>query len=104
MSNFIQKCLNGEALTSDINDYIDVWHESDSDLELHEFLGMSKEEYVLFVEDEDYLPLIITSHKENTPIKEIFERIAMPIAARAEDSAKTERLEKWLNDNSEWID
>jgi len=104
MSNFIQKCLIGEALPADIDDYIDQWHESDSDLELHEYLGMSKKEYTLFVEDEDYLPLIITSHKEKTPIEEIFERIAMPIAARADNSAKSERLEKWLNDNSEWID
>lgn len=102
MSNFIQKCLIGEALSSDIDDYIDMWHEGDSVLELHEYLGMSKKEYAMFVDDEDYLPLIITSHKKEIPIEEIFDRIDMPIAARAKNDAKSESIKKWLKDNSVW--
>jgi hypothetical protein len=50
MSNsFIEKCINGDASLDEIDNYIDEWHDSDSDinLELHEFLGMSWEEYSL---------------------------------------------------------
>ncbi len=32
-------------------DAIDAWHESDSHLELHEWLDMTREEYAAFVED-----------------------------------------------------
>jgi len=30
MSNFIRKCLEGNALLDDIDDYVDTWHESDT--------------------------------------------------------------------------
>ncbi len=33
-----------------IDDLIDEWHEVDNDLELHEYLGMSLEEYNNFIE------------------------------------------------------
>ena len=33
-----------------VDDMIDDWHNGDSDLELHEYLGMSLEEYENFVE------------------------------------------------------
>jgi hypothetical protein len=35
-----------------IDDIIDEWHKGDSDLELHEYLGMSLEEYGKFVKGE----------------------------------------------------
>lgn len=101
MSNFIQNCINGDALLSEIDDYIDLWHESDTDLSLHEFLGMTKEEYALFVDDEQYLATIVTARKENGSIKQIIEnQIAM--AARSDDHAKSERLQRWLKNEGLW--
>jgi len=49
-SSFIEKCINGDTSLDEIDDYIDKWHDSDSDinLELHEFLEMSWEEYSLW--------------------------------------------------------
>ena len=32
MSSFIEMCLSGDALPDDIDDFVDKWHESDSDL------------------------------------------------------------------------
>lgn len=64
MSNFMQDCLKGDALLSEVDDYIDQWHSSNSDLPLHSFLGMTKKEYELFVEDEVFLESIVTAHKE----------------------------------------
>jgi hypothetical protein len=36
-----------------LDDLIDEWHESDTDMPLHEYLGMSKEEYKRFVENDE---------------------------------------------------
>ena len=33
-----------------IDDYIDAWHEAETDLELHEWLGMSIDEYKIWLE------------------------------------------------------
>jgi hypothetical protein len=64
MSNFIQNCIRGEAFLSEVDNYIDQWHNSETDMPLHTFLGMSKQEYALFVQDEIYLTSIVTAHKE----------------------------------------
>ena len=61
MSDFIQKCLTGDASIKDIDDYIDNWHQRDSDLSLHEFLGMTRNEYHLWVEDPSCLPYIVNA-------------------------------------------
>jgi hypothetical protein len=47
---YIDKYLNGEIQMDEIDDFIEQWHESDSEKELHEYLGMTWEEYALWVE------------------------------------------------------
>lgn len=101
MSNFIIDCINGDALMSDVNDYIDNWHKSDTNMSLHDFLGMSKKEYMLFVEDENYLGNIITAHKFNKNVESII-RNETAIAARSDDAAKSRRLQKWLESEGLW--
>jgi len=101
MSNFIIDCLNGDALMSDINDYIDQWHESDLDLPLYVFLGMSDIEYNFFVEDENYLGSIISAHKFNKNVVSLVkDEIAM--AARSDDATKAKRIQKWLQEEGLW--
>jgi hypothetical protein len=100
MSNFIENCINGDALSFEIDNYIDEWHKSDSKLKIYEYLGMTKLEYELFVEDESYLGVIINSHIENVGINEVVESLAM--AARSDGQAKSNRLERWLKDEGLW--
>ena len=59
MSNFMEMCLSGEALPDEIDDFVDRWHENDSDLSIHEFLGMTREEYLSWVKDPNVLPRIL---------------------------------------------
>jgi len=101
MSKFIQDCINGDALLSDIDDYIDSWSETETDLPLHDFLGMTKKEYSLFVQDEDYLASIVTAHKKNISIEEIMEE-HIKLAARSDSQAKSQMLERWLKDEGLW--
>ncbi|MEW6237245.1 MAG: hypothetical protein AB1656_17820 [Candidatus Omnitrophota bacterium] len=69
---FIEKCLKGSALLDEIDDYIDAWREDESgEEELYEFLGMTKEEYSLWVTDPDVLPFIVMARKQQVDIAHI---------------------------------
>jgi len=101
MSNFINDCILGVTLMTEINDYIESWHESDSDFSLYEFLGMSKKEYALFVEDETYLGSIITAHKNQVDIVPMMKE-EFKMAARSDDAGKAKQLQKWLANEKLW--
>jgi hypothetical protein len=45
MKNFVSDCIEDSTKIGEIDDYIDVWHNGDSILPLHEFLGLNEEEY-----------------------------------------------------------
>jgi hypothetical protein len=51
--SFVDKFLAGEVKETDIDDYISEWHESTSSLTLHEYLGMTWEEYGRWLEGLD---------------------------------------------------
>ncbi|MGB0879596.1 MAG: hypothetical protein ACPGTO_03425 [Polaribacter sp.] len=68
MSDFIKDCINGDALLTEIDNYIDNWHNSDIEIPIHIFLGMNKKEYALFVKDKTYLATIVTSYRNNQNI------------------------------------
>jgi hypothetical protein len=75
MSNFITDCINGDALLSDIDDYISMWHNGDSTITLHDFLGMTRKEYALYLKNDIYLASIVSSRKEGVPLTKIIETI-----------------------------
>lgn len=64
MSTFIDDCVSGEAQPDDINNYIDKWHDANTDEELHEFLGMEEDEYMSWLEDSNVLEDIIAKYKD----------------------------------------
>lgn len=72
MSTFIEDCLNGKATAKDVYDYVDKWHSSNSKLSLHNFLGITTQEYVQWVKDENILDDLISKYnklKNNKPNK-----------------------------------
>lgn len=94
---FIELCSNGEVLIEEIDDFIDEWHESAREIELHEFLGMSWKEYSAWVAEPDILPFIVTAYTKNRPFKEILEEHeSLPLAARADSPKKARMILKWL--------
>ncbi|MBE5318739.1 hypothetical protein IM793_06215 [Pedobacter sp. MR2016-19] len=101
MSNFIADCIQGDALMTDIDDYVDSWHDGNSDLSLHEFLGMSRKEYALYLEDEMYLASIITAHRSNLDIVPVM-LAELRMAARSDDPTKAKKLQKWLENENLW--
>lgn len=96
MYNFVQSCLNGDAFLDEIDDFIDQWHDSDSEEPLHEYLGLTEREYLLWVEKPEILPFLVTAHKEDKPVGEILSRTFMSMAARSGSIDKALELQEWL--------
>ena len=67
-SSFIDLCLQGRAAPSEIDDYIESWHHSKEDVGVDTFLGMTSDEYALFVRDPDALASIIAARREKRPL------------------------------------
>lgn len=63
---FIDDVIAGRASADQIDDYIDTWHESDDERDLHAALGMSWDEYGEWASHPDALTRIIEAHREGT--------------------------------------
>ena len=54
--SFVEALKWGEADYEDIHDYIGEWHDGPYTCALHEFLGMTREQYFKWINgDEEYL-------------------------------------------------
>jgi hypothetical protein len=65
---FIDLYLEGRASAEDINTSIDVWHAGSGKGPLYRYLGMTEEEYFLWLRDPDVLPQIARARKEHRPL------------------------------------
>jgi len=96
MYNFIEKCLSGDALVNEIDDYIETWHKDESiTQELHEYLGMSFFEYQLWVEKPESLKFILFARKKNANVQDYMTSNEYSIAARSKDYIS---VLEWLRD------
>jgi hypothetical protein len=61
--SFIDRVLAGEIkdVDNEVDDAIDAWHNGDSGMELHQWLGLTKDEYKIFITTPSVLHLIIVS-------------------------------------------
>ncbi|MCA0316408.1 MAG: hypothetical protein LCH63_21485 [Candidatus Melainabacteria bacterium] len=107
MSNdqvFFQLYLAGKALPDEIHDFIDKWRSLYSNVEdseivpLHDFLGLTLDEYEVWIHDENALKSFATARETNKSLRLVLkERYQSPtLAARAEDSRKLAALHEWL--------
>jgi hypothetical protein len=100
--SYIDQLLHGDALLEDIDNFVDVWHDAPDDsriasLSLEEFLGMSSEEYRLWVERPESLRFIAAAHRNKQPVAAILgEEDRYGLAARAEDQGVAHELLRWL--------
>lgn len=63
-ATFVQMCLRGRAAPSDIDDWIDRWHEATEPDTLAEFLGFTSVEYARWVAHPEALGEILAEHRE----------------------------------------
>ncbi|MGI6456143.1 MAG: hypothetical protein ACOX5R_11060 [bacterium] len=62
--SFIEQCIRGEASPDEIEEFIEIWHRSNSSMKLCEFLGMTEQEYSLWLLNPCSLPAIISSYRQ----------------------------------------
>ncbi len=61
---FLVLCLAGKAVASDVDTYVDRWHEGQApDTSLADYLGFSPAEYAFWVEKPSAIPYIILAHQ-----------------------------------------
>lgn len=63
-NKFVNLCVDGQYRIEDVDDFIDQWHEGASENDLHEFLGMSWDEYASWVTNPSVLPCVIKARKK----------------------------------------
>lgn len=61
---FLSACLEGTARLEEVDDWIEVWHRSNSLLSLDQFLGFTPEEGARFAQDPTSLEAILSSRFE----------------------------------------
>jgi hypothetical protein len=100
---FIDLALNGDVLPSEIDDYVDEWHDGPSTLELYEFLGLTFEEYTLWASEPDSIDIILAArHRSQSLSKAVNDNLRQEsrLAARSDRAWKLTMLRKWIDQQS----
>jgi len=69
--SFIELILSGKTSVEKIDDFIDEWHENPSELSLSQFLGLTEEEYAVWVRDPSALPGIVDARLNGQPLNPV---------------------------------
>ena len=96
---FVAKCLDGEALLEDIDDYVDLWHEGAGNPgeSLSGFLGLTDDEYKLWAEKPSFLPFIFDAKVKGVLLTGEADYVKIyRIAARGLSTESAEELTQWL--------
>ena len=99
-TTFMAACLQGEALLDEIDDYVERWHEGGAG-ELHDYLGLTDEEFGLWVEQPSALAWIVAGRRRHVSVATLLaEEQAQPVAARAANADEAVRVFDWLRRNN----
>ena len=90
-ATFLERYLNGEVPAEDIDDYVDQWHAKSGKPQIYEFLGLSRDEYALWLRHPDLLPQIAHARREHLPLASV---IALPIKKHAMAAGSSEAIKK----------
>ncbi len=94
---YIELCLEGMADLTEIDEYIEKWHSSDTEVPIYEYLGMNREEYALWVERPESIRFILFSKQYGFSLQDAIDQMTeLPLAARASDAKELDAVIKWL--------
>ena len=95
----VDRFLSGEECDlTRIDDEIDAWHEADTTRPLHEWLGLTPDEYQLYVEKRASIRIILAARHHKRSLKELLaaKDATSLIAARGVSAAEVTELKRWL--------
>ena len=97
---FMKRVLDGEVLDLGcIDEEIARWHDTPEEISMSSWLGMTDEEYGLFVERPDALRVILMARKYGRDLRELLRAVdsnATSLAARGASEADVANIRKWL--------
>lgn len=98
MSNFIEKCLLREAQPQDIDDFIELWHQNPGGQSLHEYLGMTRNEYAFWVANAAILPTLLNLRSKHQNMDQLLAELGhlLPAVAKSASPAGALALMQWL--------
>lgn len=96
--NFVELCLEGSVLEEEIEQFVQDWHEGreGADMELHEYLGMSWEEYQLWATTPSVLPFVLAARKRGISLDQELALDRSAMVARAGSVSEATKVEAWL--------
>lgn len=98
LKRFVEAALNGEVLADEIDDFIEHWHRSGGDEPLHGFLGLTEQEYSLWLNDPGYLSLILSArHRGQALVEAVNDNyLGSRLSVRDGQPHKVAELRSWL--------
>lgn len=100
--NFLDACLAGDAIVSDVDDWVERWHSQGGAPDGHsqslgQFLGLDGDEYALWVERPESLRFVLAARKGRSPNVAGVKELAAA-AARATDDQEAVGVVAWLRE------
>jgi len=94
---YVDLCLSGHILADKIDDYVDEWHESEYNCSLAEYLGLTDDEYALWVEQPATLGMILHARKRRRKLSDYKTSSRVhTLAARTVSPQDADVLVEWL--------
>jgi hypothetical protein len=98
--SFVDALLRGHATVDEYDDYVDAWHGLPDTLdvpELHEYLGLSWDEYQVVARDANAFRFVAAARKTNVGIEQLMTTQAQfGLAARSSDPSAAANVIKLL--------
>ncbi|HVY30952.1 MAG TPA: hypothetical protein VHB79_30540 [Polyangiaceae bacterium] len=83
------------------DDFVARWHESGSDEEIHEWLGLTAEEYALIVEKPAWIRAVLMARVSGIPLRQavlMASDAASSLAARGIPQSEIPKIREWLRE------
>ncbi|KPX19594.1 hypothetical protein ALQ08_103394 [Pseudomonas syringae pv. delphinii] len=70
--SFVEQCLKGSVREEEIERFVEDWHEGrkGADMELHKYLGMSWDEYQMWVTTPSALSIVLAARKRGISLEQ----------------------------------
>jgi hypothetical protein len=98
--SFLDLYSDGKVTAAQIDDFIDAWHESDDSEQrpLSEFLGMTEDEYSVWLASHGILPLLVAARQDGRSVAAVVRQHLADLhhTAMAADETAIYVLSHWL--------
>jgi hypothetical protein len=103
-ATFVRLYNSGAVTAEQIDDFIDAWHESnDSERRpLAEYLGMTEDEYSVWLASHETLPLLVAARHDGRPVSEVVRtHLATLRGGAAGNETAIHILSRWLTNHAD---